>query len=199
MTTYIFSIVSKGISANLMKDGAKRRRTKEEIKREKLAEEERLADINQKVQQFERMQAELDELRAGRDQYANAEAAVQNLQARGMVRFLDGNQIQPVQSWEESQQLLQQMADDQALAERLAQENQQLNQNTPHRDRRRAGNMLEAISEYNSNCNGGLRESVVMINHQDLDVGAGLDPDELDDKENSEMNGQIVEGGFDQI
>ena len=59
--------------------------------------------------------------------------------------------------------------------------------------------MLEAISEYNSNCNGGLREFVVMINHQDLDVGAGLDPDELDDKENSEMNGQIVEGGFDQI
>ena len=123
-----------------MKAGAKRRRTKEEIRQEKLAEAHRITDIEQKVQQFERMQAELDELRAGRDQFANAEAAVQNLQANGMVRFLEGNQIQPVQSWEENQQLLQQMADDQALAERIAQENQQLQQNTPHRERRRAGN-----------------------------------------------------------
>ena len=123
-----------------MKEGTKRRRTKEEIRQEKLAEAHRITDIEQKVQQFERMQAELDELRAGRDQFANAEAAVQNLQANGMVRFLEGNQIQPVQSWEENQQLLQQMAEDQALAERIAQENQQLQQNTPHRERRRAGN-----------------------------------------------------------
>ena len=132
-----------------MKAGAKRRRTKEEIRQEKLAEAHRITDIEQKVQQFERMQAELDELRAGRDQFANAEAAVQNLQANGMVRFLEGNQIQPVQSWEENQQLLQQMAEDQALAERIAQENQQLQQNTPHRERRRAGNQLEAIEEWN--------------------------------------------------
>ena len=118
-----------------MKAGAKRRRTKEEIRQEKLAEAHRITDIEQKVQQFEQMQAELNELRAGRDQFANAEAAVQNLQANGMVRFVEGNQIQPVQSWEENQQLLQQMADDQALAERIAQENQQLQQNTPHRER----------------------------------------------------------------
>ena len=123
-----------------MKAGAKRRRTKEEIRQEKLAEAHRITDIEQKVQKFEQMQAELYELRAGRDQFANAEAAVQNLQANGMVRFLEGNQIQPVQSWEENQQLIQQMADDQALAERIAQENQQLQQNTPHRERRRAGN-----------------------------------------------------------
>ena len=123
-----------------MKEGTKRRRTKEEIRQEKLAEAHRITDIEQKVQQFEQMQAELNELRAGRDQFANAEAAVQNLQANGMVRFVEGNQIQPVQSWEENQQLLQQMADDQALAERIAQENQQLQQNTPHRERRRAGN-----------------------------------------------------------
>jgi len=38
-----------------MKEITKRRRTKEEIRQEKLAEAHRITDIEQKVQQFERM------------------------------------------------------------------------------------------------------------------------------------------------
>jgi hypothetical protein len=53
----------KGNSHNLMKAGAKRRRTKEEIKEEKLGEMERIRDIEEKVQRFSAMEAELAELR----------------------------------------------------------------------------------------------------------------------------------------
>jgi len=35
------------------------------------------------------------------------------------------------------------------LGEQLAQENQELEQHMPHQDRRRAGNQLEAIQQYN--------------------------------------------------
>ena len=90
-----------------MKAGAKRRRTKEEIRQEKLTEAKRLVDIEAKVLQFKQMQAELDILRREREQFEAADQVVGNLRANGMVRFTENNQIQPVQSWEENQQLLQ--------------------------------------------------------------------------------------------
>ena len=49
-------IVNKGISHNLMKIGAKRRRTKEEIRQAKQMEAERLRDIDEKVQRINQME-----------------------------------------------------------------------------------------------------------------------------------------------
>jgi len=60
---HFLHLVMKGNSHNLMKAGAKRRRTKEEIKEEKLEEMERIRDIEEKVQRFSAMEAELAELR----------------------------------------------------------------------------------------------------------------------------------------
>jgi len=51
----INSLVSKGISNNLMKIGAKRRRTQEEIRTEKAQEALRLMTIETKMRQFEEM------------------------------------------------------------------------------------------------------------------------------------------------
>ena len=59
----ILDIVVKGNSHNLLKAGAKRRRTKAELEREKLAEAERLRDIATKMGLVNQMQAELERLR----------------------------------------------------------------------------------------------------------------------------------------
>ena len=56
-----YSIVSKGNSHNLMKAGANRRRSKLEIKAAKLAEQERIRDIEAKMQEHTHMQAQLAE------------------------------------------------------------------------------------------------------------------------------------------
>jgi hypothetical protein len=53
--------VSKGNSHNLMKAGANRRRGKLEIKAAKLAEQERLRDIEVKMLEHKHMQEQLAE------------------------------------------------------------------------------------------------------------------------------------------
>ena len=59
---FLFHIVVKGNSHNLLKAGAQRRRTKaeiEEAKQAKLAEAERLRDIEARFQRFQQMENEL--------------------------------------------------------------------------------------------------------------------------------------------
>jgi len=51
--------VNKGISHNLMKAGAKRRRTKEEIRQEKLEEQERLREIDAKIERIQEMERQV--------------------------------------------------------------------------------------------------------------------------------------------
>jgi len=67
--SFTIFLVSKGISNNLMKIGAKRRRTQEEIRTEKAQEALRLMTIETKMRQFEEMKQELDAMRAMKDQY----------------------------------------------------------------------------------------------------------------------------------
>ena len=57
-------IVSKGISNNMMKAGAQRRRTKAEKLADEAAEREKLTDIEQKIKLFADMEKELAEHRA---------------------------------------------------------------------------------------------------------------------------------------
>jgi len=83
-----------------------------------------------------------------------------------------------VDNWEEHQQLMQQRQQEQADEQNVRQQNQQLQQHQPHQDRRRAGNQLEAIEDFNQNqhnmppgnkfgtlslSNAGLAESMVMV------------------------------------
>jgi len=55
--------VSKGNSNFLLKPGAKRRRSKQQIKADKLAEANRDHDIAQKMAMFQKQQQELEMLR----------------------------------------------------------------------------------------------------------------------------------------
>ena len=56
---YLYTTVVKGNSHNLLKANAKRRRTKAEIERERLAEAERLQDIAQRMDMVNQMEQEL--------------------------------------------------------------------------------------------------------------------------------------------
>ena len=53
-----YPIVAKGISHNLMKVGAKRRRTKAEVVQEKLDAETKRREMEAKLEKFDRMQTE---------------------------------------------------------------------------------------------------------------------------------------------
>ena len=52
-------------------------------------------------------------------------------------------------TFEQIQQSKRQRQEEQKLGEQLAEENQQLGQHIPHQERRRAGNQLEAIEQWN--------------------------------------------------
>ena len=69
-----------------MKAGAKRRRTKAEIEQQKLDEQSRLANIEQKMQQFNEMQEELQRLRQNQADFAHADQAIIELREAGLVR-----------------------------------------------------------------------------------------------------------------
>ena len=55
--------MNKGISNNLMKSSASRRRTKQEIKEQKLQEELQRREIDEERQQFAEMKEQLNQLR----------------------------------------------------------------------------------------------------------------------------------------
>jgi len=57
------TIVNKGISNNLMKAGAKRRRTKQEIKQEKHEEDRKNREIVEKMGQIEQMEQQILQLK----------------------------------------------------------------------------------------------------------------------------------------
>ena len=70
---------AKGMSHNLLKEGAKRRRTKQELNQARLAEQERLRDINAKVAQYDQMQLQIQQLQQQQEEYKRAESVVNEL------------------------------------------------------------------------------------------------------------------------
>ena len=71
LTHFFLHTVVKGNSHNLLKAGAKRRRTQAEIQRAKLAEAERLRDLASKMEKVAQMEEELAQLRESNAQINN--------------------------------------------------------------------------------------------------------------------------------
>ena len=160
------------MSHNLLKQGAQRRRTKAEIQQARLEEQERLRDIEIKMQRFDEMEQEMAMLRERQNVVARAEDAVDRLNESGFIRFHADGSFSAARDWNEHQQIVQQRQQEAAEVQRLEQENQQIQQNQPHQERRRAGNQLEAIIDFNANqerqppiklSNSGLSESMVIV------------------------------------
>ena len=62
ITQLFLNVVVKGSSANLMKSGSVRRRTKIQIEEEKKQEKLKKAEIEAKLARFEQMEAKIAEL-----------------------------------------------------------------------------------------------------------------------------------------
>ena len=62
ITKLFLNVVVKGSSANLMKSGSVRRRTKIQIEEEKKQEKLKKAEIEAKLARFEQMEAKIAEL-----------------------------------------------------------------------------------------------------------------------------------------
>ena len=58
----VWIIVSKGISNHLMKTSSKRRRTKQEIKEQKVEEERKQNEIERKLASYDAMQFQMNQM-----------------------------------------------------------------------------------------------------------------------------------------
>ena len=144
--------MSKGNSHQLMKAGANRRRGKHEIAAAKLAEQERLRDIEAKMQEHGQMQeqlAEADEMQVEyealskqQDEYRDV---VRVLKQQGLLKRIPGavkgnKGWKPVENWAEAEAQRALNAADLAEEDRLKRENAQIAKYMPDHERRRPGN-----------------------------------------------------------
>ena len=100
------NLVTKGNSHNLLKAGAKRRRTKQEIERERLAEAERLQNIAERMDQVNRMEQELQALRQQQQDFSHTADAVEKLNEAGLLKSDQNCQFVAVENWQEHEHIL---------------------------------------------------------------------------------------------
>jgi SMC interacting uncharacterized protein involved in chromosome segregation len=84
--------VSKGIGANLLKVGSKRRRTTAQVKQEKLDDEQRELEVSQKLQQFDQLQQQIAQLQEAVKEHAGASEIIKDLMGKGELEIdVEGN------------------------------------------------------------------------------------------------------------
>ena len=131
------------------------------------------------------MEQELAEHRASKAKYDQVNSQIlPQLLASSLLKTDAQGDITQVMSWEEHQQLALEKQQEEARAQQLQQHNQQLEQHVPHQERRRAMNQLEAIEDFITNKDTGLSQSVVLVDHGEVDKG-GMNVDE-----NAQINNQ---------
>ena len=132
-----------GNSHNLMKAGSKRRRTRKEIKEEKLKEEVKKAEIEVKLREHAAYEQRVAQLQAQVDNTVNLDRAMDRLIENGLVKRGTTHDYQVVETFEEHQALKQQRLDDITTANQMQQQMQNQPSFTPSEERARAGNQLE--------------------------------------------------------
>lgn len=80
------SIVSKGVGAQLLKVGSKRRRTKAQIKAEKEAEEAKQSEVNKKIARISQLEAQIDSLQNQANQGKAAADLMSQFMNAGLVQ-----------------------------------------------------------------------------------------------------------------
>ena len=86
------SLVTNGNSGNLLKVGSKRRRSKQQIKEEKLAALQKEQEIQAKLAQFDQMQAALQQSERERLDMSSKTEEVQKMLDNGLLKINpDGN------------------------------------------------------------------------------------------------------------
>ena len=124
------------------------------------------------------MEQELAEHRANKVKYDQVNSQIlPQLLASSLLKTDAQGDITQVMSWEEHQQLALEKQQEEVRAQQLQQHNQQLEQHVPHQERRRAMNQLEAIEDFITNKDTGLSQSVVLVDHGEVDK-SGMNVDE---------------------
>ena len=117
----------KGVSSNLMKIGAKRRRTKIEIEEEKLLEQQERNQYLEKLDQIEKMQEEMNSMKIKAEWADNWENRVSSLADEGKLKILDDGRVDIVHDPEEQRvhqesrrkEKLQQQSENQIIPQKL--------------------------------------------------------------------------------
>ena len=102
-----------------MKSWSVRRRTKIQIEEEKKQEKLKKAEIESKLARFEQMEAkiaDLTEFDHNRNMFING---FNVLKSKGLLKHTGGNNFEAVTSFEESEALRKQIADDEAVAAQM--------------------------------------------------------------------------------
>ena len=85
--------MSKGIGANLLKVGTKRRRTTAQIKETKLQEEQSKAEMDAKLQQFTQLQQQIANLEAMVKEHQGASEIIKDLVGKGELLIDEGGNV----------------------------------------------------------------------------------------------------------
>ena len=201
--------VNKGVSNNLMKAGSKRRRTKTEIEREKLEGELKRREIEESMQQFGQMQQEISQLRQSQqipadyheikdkvDRYEGLEAVIDNLKKRGYIKLGDNNTVNVSQDAQEQMDFMNDVHLEEREALKAEMLNNELARNGIDQERKRADQQLEPNEEMVAHIenlfsnSSGLRDSVILVDHQDASSGQQL-PGQIDSGSNVNQKNNI--------
>ena len=98
--------MSKGIANNLLKAGVKRRRSKEEIKQQKMETERNARDIREKMERYEQLLAENQRMSHNEVEQARVQTILDNLVNCGFMRVAANGVYQSCQTWEQHQIIL---------------------------------------------------------------------------------------------
>ena len=88
--------MGRGISANLLKASAQRRRSKVEIQRQKDADKEREQEIQEKLEELEKMKAEYDEFYQKRQKLEESNLLVGKMFENGLLKDEGDGQVSNV-------------------------------------------------------------------------------------------------------
>ena len=93
----LFSIASKGISGHLLKESAKRRKSKAMIKEEKKAEEMKQREIFNKLAEYDEMKSKMSEAHKVWEEKENYRQGFENLVDNGVIKTDEAGNVIPVE------------------------------------------------------------------------------------------------------
>ena len=96
---------SKGNSSNLMRAGARRRRTRAEIEEERLREQDEKNAVFEKLEMIEKMQGQMQQLQEKANWAEEWEARIAKLADAGKLKFKDDGEVDIVNDLAEQSHL----------------------------------------------------------------------------------------------
>ena len=93
---YIFFIVSKGISGHLMKESAKRRKSKAQIKDERKEEQRKQQEIKEKLAEYDLMKAKMGEAHKVWNEKESYKQLYTHLMEEGVIKQDQTGNIVPI-------------------------------------------------------------------------------------------------------